>query len=174
VHHDAGDQGVERSTTSPIREVERSTTSPISEPPIASSFEPSAPLPVVFDRLAAFVAERNPRLAAALEGGGLLEREEGALKLRAANGFKHRRLSGRTAELGEICSAFFGRPTRVEVTAAGETQEEPSAAAPVTGSEQLRELRQKALNHTAIGDALEVLDGEIAEIRPFQPGGGPR
>jgi DNA polymerase-3 subunit gamma/tau len=155
-------------------DVEGSTTSPVASPPVAPSFEPSAPLPVVFDRLAAFVAERNPRLAAALEGGGLMEREEGALKLRAANGFKHRRLSGRSAELEEICSAFFGRPTRVAVTAAGETREEPSVAAPVTGPEQLRELRQKALNHPAIGEALEVLDGEIAEIRPFQPSGGPR
>lgn len=125
---------------------------------------------MVFDRLAAFVADRDPRLAAALEGGGLSERQEGALTLRAANRFAHQRLSSRCGELEEMCATFFGRPTRVTVKLEGEASDQPEGAARAGSSEQLRELRQRALNHPAIGVALEVLDGEIAEIRPFQPG----
>ena len=40
--------------------------------------------------------------------------------------------------------------------------------------EALRRLRQKALNHSAVGDALEVLEGEIVEIQPLPGGGTPR
>jgi len=136
--------------------------------------DPSAPLPVVFDRLAAFVAGRNPRLAAALEGGSLAGRSEGRLTLQAANRFAHQRLSGRCEELREICSAFFGTPTRVDVRLDGEPGEASDDGAPLGGSAQLRELKQKALNHPAIGLAQEVLGGEIVEIRPFQPSGDPR
>jgi hypothetical protein len=39
--------------------------------------------------------------------------------------------------------------------------------------EALRRLRQKALNHPAVAEALDLLDGDIAEIRPL-PGGAPR
>ena len=129
----------------------------------------SAPLPVVFARFAAFVEARNPRLAAALEGGGLLERQEGALTLRAANRFAHQRLSARCADLEEIASAFFGAPTRVQVK--GEVAGD-DATTVRGGSEQQRELNQNALNHPAIGAAIELLDGEIAEIKPARPGGG--
>ena len=136
--------------------------------------EASAPLGVVFERFAAFVAARNPKLAAALEGGGLLGRQEGALTLRAANRFAHQRLSARCADLEEIAGAFFGTATRVEVKREGEGTADGATTVRGDGSEQLRELKQNALNHPAIGAAIEVLDGEIAEIKPLRPGGDAR
>ena len=60
----------------------------------------------------------------------------------------------------------------MQLAAEGAAPAEADERAP--GSEQLRELKQKALNHPAIGVALELLDGEISEIRPFQPGRGSR
>jgi len=129
---------------------------------------------VVFDRLVAFVASRNRRLAAALDGGGLDEREEGRLALRAANRFAHQRLSGRREELEEICAAFFGAPTRIEVRLAGEDAGPGQPDAPAGAAEQAREIKRKALEHPAIGLAVEVLGGDIAEIRPIRPGGGGR
>jgi hypothetical protein len=127
---------------------------------------------VVFDRLTAFVAARNPRLYAALEGGGIAERREGALTLRAATRFTQQRLSGKREELEAICAEFFGAPTRVEVKLDGEAAEAAAGPGRAVAPEDVRDARQRALNHPAVGTALEVLDGEIAEIRPVQPGGG--
>ena len=147
---------------------------PAGDGALAAAPDPSAPLPVVFDRLSAFAAARNPRLAAALEGGDLLACSDGRLTLQAASRFAQQRLASRSAELQELCSDFFGAPTRVEVQLGAESGAPDPAGERNAGSEQLRELKQKALNHPAIGVTLELLDGEIAEIRPFQPGRGPR
>jgi DNA polymerase-3 subunit gamma/tau len=144
---------------------------PAPTPPAAP--EASAPLEVVFERLHAFAAQRNPRLAAALEGGRLLERDGDRLCLAACNRFAFQRLTGRREALEAIGAEFFGHPVRVEVTlpepseaaGAGEVPNDPEAA---------RRLRQRALEHPAVSRALEVLEGEIAEIRPLGPGGPTR
>ena len=128
----------------------------------------AAPLPVVFDRLRAFVGREQPRLAAALEGGKLLERESGRLRIAVPNRFAAQRLGGRRDIVEDLCTRFFGAPTRVEV-------EMQSAGSPGGGPrndpEAARQLRQKALNHPAIGAAVETLEGEITEIRALGGGG---
>ncbi len=128
----------------------------------------SAPLPVVFDRLRAFVGREHPRLAAALEGGKLLERESGRLRIAVPNRFAAQRLGGRRDIVEDLCSRFFGEPTRVEV----EMQKAGSpGGGPRNDPETARKLRQKALNHPAIGAAIETLEGEITEIRALGGGG---
>jgi len=127
-----------------------------------------APLPVVFDRLRAFVGREQPRLAAALEGGKLLERESGRLRIAVPNRFAAQRLGGRRDIVEDLCSRFFGEPTRVEV----EMQNAGSpGGGPRNDPEVARRLRQKALNHPAIGAAVETLEGEITEIRALGGGG---
>jgi len=130
----------------------------------------SAPLPVVFDRLRAFIGREQPRLAAALEGGKLLERESGRLRIAVPNRFAAQRLGGRRDIVEDLCSRFFGAPTRVEV----EMQSAGSpGGGPKSDPEAARLLRQRALNHPAIGAAVETLEGEITEIRPLGGAGTP-
>jgi DNA polymerase-3 subunit gamma/tau len=133
---------------------------------------PSAPLAVVFDRLRGFAARRSPTLAAALEGGTLRERGDASLRIEAPNRFAAQRLSGRREALEELCAAFFGASMRVQVETAGESA--AGSGASRRDPESVRRLRQRALEHPAVGAALEVLEGEIAEIRPLPGGGAPR
>jgi chromosomal replication initiation ATPase DnaA len=117
----------------------------------------------VFGRLRAFTERQNPRLAAALDGCSLLERSESHIRLAAPNRFAAQRLESRRETLEKICAEMFGHAMRVRV-------EEPSDADAQASPEGDRQARQRALEHPAVGLALEVLEGEIAEIRPLTPG----
>jgi hypothetical protein len=126
---------------------------------------------VVFDRLRAFAAAENPHLAAAFEGGRLLERSEDRLRIAAPNRFAAQRLGDRLDALEQLCARFFGHPVRVEI----ETQESSGGGSgPEADPEALRRLRQKALNHPAVESALDVLKGEVVEIQPLAGGRTPR
>jgi hypothetical protein len=52
---------------------------------------------------------------------------------------------------------------RVEIEADGDQPSNPSGP----DAESLRRLRQEALNHPAVNAAVEILEGEIVEIRPI-------
>ena len=137
--------------------------------PGAAAPEPATPLAVVFDRLRGFAEQRDPRLAAVLDGAELIERSEDRLRIASPNPFAERRLAGRRDDLAALCSEFFGRPVRIDLEP---RQPEADAARPAADPEALRRVRQRALEHPAVGLALEVLGGEISEIRPLGPGGG--
>jgi DNA polymerase-3 subunit gamma/tau len=144
---------------------------PATAGPAAGPGDPSAPLPVVFDRLRAFAVAESPHLAAAFDGGRLLERSEDRLRIAAPNRFAAQRLGDRLDELEQLCARFFGRPVRVKI----ETQESSGGSSgPEADPEALRRLRQKALNHPAVGHALDVLEGEVLEIQPLSRRGAPR
>ena len=144
--------------------------------PAATQPEPGAPpasasLGAVFDRLQAFARQRQPRLAPALENSILRERGDDHLVLVAPNPFAAKRLESRREMLESLCEELFGRPIEVRIeqdTHGGEPVERKA------DREGNRAARQRALEHPSVGLALEVLDGEISEIRPVGPGGSPR
>jgi DNA polymerase-3 subunit gamma/tau len=133
-------------------------------PPLAS-----LPPAVVFDRLRAFAGKTDPGLFAALDGGELVEIEAARLRIRVPAGFGARRLEQKRAALEQCCESFFGRSVAVGIESPGEAPEAASAQA--SSAEALRRLRQQALAHPGVNAVLEVLDGEIVEIRPL---GAPR
>jgi hypothetical protein len=49
----------------------------------------------------------------------------------------------------------------------------PAVAQPGSSGEGVRRSRQEALEHPAVNDALEILGGEILEIRPLGDSGSP-
>ena len=102
------------------------------------------------------------RCASAL--GHLLERGEDRLRIAAPNRFAAQRLSSRRDALADACQALFGRAMSVEIDAPPDPV--ASGAPAGGGSEQLRQLRQQALNHPGVSMTVEILEGEIAEIRP--------
>jgi DNA polymerase-3 subunit gamma/tau len=138
------------------------------EPAPQQSAEPAAeaPLGAVFDRIRALLREENRALSAALEGGRLLERSEERLRIAVPNRFAAQRLNSRRESLERVCRRLFGDLVQVEIEAEG------NGPAGEADPEVVRRLRQRALEHPGVGRALEVLGGEIAEIRPLSGGNG--
>jgi hypothetical protein len=137
-------------------------------PPSNGSFD--AHPAVILDRLRGFMREEHPGLAAALEGGKLLERDDQRIRVFIQEPFAAQRLRDRTEPLEAACAKFFGHPIRVEIETAREDAEAGSEAAAdskaALSSDALRELTQRALKNPAVNRAVEILDGEIVEIRP--------
>jgi hypothetical protein len=75
--------------------------------------------------------------------------------------FAARRLRERQAALDELAARFFGEPLRVRI------DEEGAAGAEAPDGESVRLRRQAALNHPGVARALDILGGEILEIRPL-------
>ncbi len=146
--------------------------SPNLEPASSGTSAPpqDAPLSVVFDRLRGFAQRDNRGLFASLEGGQLLARDEGSLRISLRSAFHAKRLRDRPEELDSLCRSFFGRSMQVEIEApddaAGGDASQVSAS-PSQRREEARRLRHEALNHPAINIALEELKGQIVEIRPL-------
>ncbi len=145
--------------------------------PIPASATPASPPPApapsleapLLDRLRALAAERDRALGAALEGVTLAERGETSLVLRTAQPFVAHRLERRRADLEAVCARLFGRPTRVEIAGPdGGARSE----AEVADEEAVRKRRREALAHPAVNTALEILGGEVLEIRTLGEGGG--
>jgi DNA polymerase-3 subunit gamma/tau len=128
---------------------------------------PNAAPAIVFDRLRGFIENRNPGLYGALGGCHLLERDSDQLRIRVPEPFAAQRIRDRLESLESLCEKFFGRPTKVVVEMA-EADEPPAAASRELSVDALKELRQRALNHPAVNRAVEILDGEIGEIRPVE------
>jgi hypothetical protein len=122
---------------------------------------------VVFDRLRSFAAEHFGGLAAPLDGGRIESRSDEHLRISVPTLFSARRLEHKRGDLEAACERFFGRALRVEI----EAQDGGDAAGDGADPETLRERRQQALEHPAVNLALELLDGQIVEIRPLR--GGP-
>ena len=127
----------------------------------AAPASPASPA-AVFDRLRAFAREQNPGIYAALEGGRIAERSDDALIL-AVPSFAAQRLRERAAALDELASRFFGAPLRVRIAEEGAAAADAAPADP----EAVRLRRQAALNHPGVARALDILGGEILEIRPL-------
>jgi DNA polymerase-3 subunit gamma/tau len=125
-------------------------------------------LPVIFDRLRSFAGKTHPGLKAALRDSRLLECTDSELQLAVPAGFAGQRLRERSDQLEAVCARFFGRPVRVRVQVADAAR---PANGPPRDPEALRRLRQDALKDPGVLAALEVLEGEIVDIRPLA---GPR
>jgi hypothetical protein len=125
---------------------------------------------VVLDRLRGFIGKDHPGLVAALEGGKLLERDDHHIRVFIEEPFAAHRLRDRLESLETACAEFFGHPIRVQIETAEADAEAGSEAATdpkaAPSAEALRELTQRALKNPAVNRAVEILDGEIVEIRP--------
>jgi hypothetical protein len=73
-------------------------------------------------------------------------------------------LEARIGELEQICERFFGEPTRVALSTRDSATPEPDGD---PGEDLARRRRKEALSHPNVNQALEILGGEIVEIRPL-------
>jgi DNA polymerase-3 subunit gamma/tau len=152
----------------PTGSAPRRGPAPSAPPSTPRRAAPETPEPTgaVFDRLRVFAQRENRGLFAALEGGSASHWDGERLVLAIPGGIGARRLLGRRADLDAVCARFFGRSVRVELELPDDGEaggEEVRGASREEGEARRRE----ALNHPALNAALEILDGEILEIRPL-------
>ena len=127
-----------------------------------------ASLDAVFDRLRSRVRDASPGLFALLEGVQLRANEPGRLRLAAPSAFNKKRLETRREELEAVCAEFFGAPTQVQL----EEPPRPEASSSPAQRELTQRLRQQALNHPGLNEAVKILSAEIVEIQPLGSAGG--
>jgi DNA polymerase-3 subunit gamma/tau len=118
----------------------------------------------VYDRLRSLAQEKNRGLFAALEGGRLVAREAGRVEIELPTSVATRQLQTRIGDLEEVCERFFGEPTRVTLSTRDSATPVPDSG---PGEDRARRQRQEALSHPNVNQALEILGGEIVEIRPL-------
>jgi DNA polymerase-3 subunit gamma/tau len=152
----------------PVAPTTPQTAAPKPEPAAstAAAADDDAPPEVVFDRLRSFAGEFHSGLLMPLEGGQITERGPDRITIAVPTAFSAKRLNHKRNQLEQACTQFFGRTLRVEIETANSG--EATAAARAEDSEAVRALRQQTLNHPAIRTALDVLGGEIVEIRPVE------
>ncbi len=119
-----------------------------------------------------FASERVPALGAHLKtctGGAL---QGSVLEIEAPAGFRanYLRDSARSAAVESLAAEFFGRAISLRVRAVG--REAASSEEPVEQNQAER--AGAAMRHPAVQAALEILDGELSEVRQRRPreGGG--
>jgi len=122
-----------------------------------------APPGVVFDRLRSFAGRENPGLLAPLEGGRIADLGPDRIRIAVPTPFSAKRLDHKRGELEAACERFFGRAIRIEIETSSDG---PIRDAGTADPETLRNRRQQALNNPAVSRAIEILGGEIVEIRP--------
>jgi DNA polymerase-3 subunit gamma/tau len=130
--------------------------------------DPSAPLPDRWRAAVCEVEKVSPSTAPALKQGALLAMRDGEVALQFPTGSHYAAHAERKrAEVEGVFSRFFGRPTRLTLTAG------PAAAAggPSLAAEERAErearaarLREAARSHPNIQDAAKALGAEIAKI----------
>ncbi len=124
-----------------------------------------------WEAFVAFVAGERPTLADHLGTCTVRELEGATLALAAPRGFRFDYLSRRdhVAELEEIAARFFARPMRLQLDVAdgSSAADAPAAAAPPKRTPA--ELASAALQNPAVKAAVEILGGEVAEVRERRP-----
>jgi hypothetical protein len=138
-------------------------------PPTAAA--PRAAAPPAGERsweaFVAFAQAERPTLAEHLAKCALSRLDNQQIATDAPRGFRADYLSRRdhVAQIEDLAARFFGRPMRVQVTAATPSSVAAAAAPRATAAE----LTSAAMQDPAVQTAVNILGGEIAEVRERRP-----
>ena len=155
---------------SPAAPAPGSAVSPKATAPAART-APAAPTAGVGEQswpaFVAFARAERPTLADHLAQCAPAGLDGQTIAIEAPRGFRANYLSRRdhVAQIEELAARFFGRPMQVRVSAADPAQaDQPAAPRPTTA-----ELTSAALQDPAVQAAVNILGGEIAEVRERRP-----
>ena len=120
-----------------------------------------------WDAFVTFARGERPTLAEHLSKCAPARPEGQSMAIEAPRGFRADYLSRQdhVAQVEELAARFFGRPMRVRVTAA----DLAPAAAPAPPRPSTAELTSAALLDPAVQAAVDILGGEVAEVRERRP-----
>jgi DNA polymerase-3 subunit gamma/tau len=120
----------------------------------------------------AFVAAAQGKgLRMFLLGSRVLEESGDRLHIGLATELAEQTLRQHMSMLAELAAAAYGGPRRIELSVVHAT--EPSSATPASAAARARELDERARSSPTVRSAVEVLGGEITDVRPRSRGGEP-
>ncbi len=91
------------------------------------------------------------------------------LHIGAATELAEQTLRPQIAMLAELAAAAYGGPRRIELSVARVAKPDT----PVSSAARTRELTERARSSPTVRSALEVLGGEVTDVRPRSRGGEP-
>ena len=121
-------------------------------------------LDATWSRLYEIIAEKNPSLAASLSKCRLTQVSADHVEIEVHdNGFTLNMLQRKKnkAIIEKICKAYFGEQKNVVLV----TPFKPEDESPKKKSQNEHFLKQKALSHPLVADAIEVFDGKLIDIK---------
>jgi hypothetical protein len=100
----------------------------------------------------------------------LLRIAEGEVAIQVVPGLAAQTAERRKGEIEAALERYFGRPTRLSVTAAAAPLPEAAGAASIAQADQAERearsarVREAARSHGNIREAAKILDGEVAKV----------
>ncbi len=107
------------------------------------------------------ISQKNPSLAANLLKCKLTNSEGGTLEIESPdNGFTQNmiRREKNMAVLQQVCTQVFGEKNRIRLTAG-------KSAGDHSKKKKDNQLKQKALDHPLVADAIEIFDGKLVDVK---------
>jgi DNA polymerase-3 subunit gamma/tau len=161
------------SATRPVPAAPRAAAPPAASAPAAPVARDAGPRPPSgggaqsWEAFVAFARAERPTLAEHLAKCAPARLEGQEMRIAAPRGFRADYLSRRdhVEQIEELAGRFFGRPMRVQVAAA-EAAQDAAAEAP---RQRTADLTSAALRDPAVQAAVNILGGEIAEVRERRP-----
>jgi len=120
-----------------------------------------------------FVKERAPAMEAHLTTCTRAEVGDAALQIEAPEGFRAKYLSDpeQTAAIEKLALEYFDRPMRLVVAT---RPRDVAVATAVSADPSPAERAEAVRRHPTVRAAIDILDGELAEVRQRRPRGGDR
>ncbi len=121
-------------------------------------------LDVTWNQLYEIIAQKNPSLGASLSKCRLKQVSADSIEIEVrANGFTLNMLQREKnkAVLKRICREYFGKDMDVILTCPPETDD----GSPKKKSQNDNLLKQRALSHPLVADAIEIFDGKLIDVK---------
>lgn len=121
-------------------------------------------LEVIWNQLYEIIARKNPSLGASFSKCSLKQVTAVGIEIEVrANGFTLNMLQREKnkAVLKKICTEFFGRDIDIVLTNHPETRDE----SPKKKSQNDSLLKQKAIRHPTVADAIEIFNGKLIDVK---------
>ncbi len=131
-------------------------------PPVAGNAAKN--LDNIWNQLYEIIARKNPSLGASLSKCRLKQVTADRIEIEVrANGFTLNMLQREKnmAVLKEICTEFFGKDVDIALISHPETD----AHSPKKKSQNDSRLKQKAISHPRVADAIEIFNGKLIDVK---------
>lgn len=142
---------------------EATGTAESTAPFAAAPFDPNENIERTWQRLLSIFSKKHPALAANLKDSTIKELSDQRLEIEVnGNDFtiKMVRRDKNAAIIRKVCSDFFGQSMEVIITTKKKLENEKQHK-----KSQAIRLKQEALSHPLVADALEIFNGKVVDVK---------
>jgi len=129
----------------------------------SSSYDPDDNLEITWNKLLDIFSKNHPALAANLAKCSLKKLTKQNIEIEVhGNGYNINMIKRdkNVAVIKEICSKFFGEKMNLTIKAGNKQNSEKKQ-----GENQNNNLKQKALSHPLVTDAIEIFNGKVVDVK---------